>query len=819
MYMPPKTPLSQLYPNLHKSSEVQKSAKKSAEYQTLSKAEQAKLLTKNNPEKTKERTELYFNRFAALFDRSQSHETDPRKERNVELLKRMAHYRYVIKPAEIPNRVYELDQQIALERGHGHLEITEEYKEQKNEQIIQDQERSLDRWVDYLTGPDAFYDNWFKYYVFESVTKMGKLDKKTWTYKQRKLGDGTASPFPDLNAEALSIVQGLLKNKFEEKGEEALVNFAQEDPETIQKLQKLVQSGQFRKLYPLVQKKLAETGETNRENRETIEGSWTKYRQDTDDYETLAQSLQSYNTGWCTAGEDMARSQISGGDFYVFYSKDKDGHDKVPRIAIRMEGDEIGEIRGIDGDQELEPELYDTMEAELYDTMEEKAQTLGGYDYYQQKVADMRQLTEIYKKNNHEALSEAELRFVYEVDKNIESFSQQDKDPRIGEILRSRDTQTDLAFILELPPEQIATKPEELIPETTFFYGKSWERRDYEEAYNNPDLTLNMYRILEKHRIRKLENSTLRNLVSRDFVDSAILEKIVTEINFQTRTNNADKLALIPLLRDIYNHECFSEEVRSQIAKNADDVVCWDFQTKQEVSLLDILKTRDSLDDVAVLYGYDAGKTEWIGISTAEANKIFVETIEPYLDNKQEINLDSFEEVEGDEEYFTEEESGEEEDEEETVRKKGELFLQEDFSTAFLAKLSDTAVAKIVSTYPGLIKNSLRFTQLGSQAIKEISDVWVRRGGHRYLEQYARNERRTIGGEENQQIYDLLLDNPYITREYLLQTSAAHISSDPQSDSSSMGYEDTQEERVSPKKKRGERRRVVYDEQESNSDE
>jgi hypothetical protein len=71
--------------------------------------------------------------------------------------------------------------------------------------------------------------------------------------------------------------------------------------------------------------------------------------------------LNGYRTGWCTA-TGSAPYQLQAGDFYVFYSTNRKGEDKVPRIAIRMEGDRVAEIRGIDAQQELEQDLVETME-------------------------------------------------------------------------------------------------------------------------------------------------------------------------------------------------------------------------------------------------------------------------------------------------------------------------------------------------------------------------------------------------------------------------------------------------------------------------
>ena len=66
------------------------------------------------------------------------------------------------------------------------------------------------------------------------------------------------------------------------------------------------------------------------------------------DYHPLWKSLQGKNTGWCTAGEEVAKSQLENGDFYIYYTKDKNDEYNNPRIAIRMNGkEEIGEASEI----------------------------------------------------------------------------------------------------------------------------------------------------------------------------------------------------------------------------------------------------------------------------------------------------------------------------------------------------------------------------------------------------------------------------------------------------------------------------------------
>ena len=56
--------------------------------------------------------------------------------------------------------------------------------------------------------------------------------------------------------------------------------------------------------------------------KENIQGEWIKYEQGSD-AKPLYESLQGHGTGWCTAGESTAETQLKAGDFYVFYTKDK----------------------------------------------------------------------------------------------------------------------------------------------------------------------------------------------------------------------------------------------------------------------------------------------------------------------------------------------------------------------------------------------------------------------------------------------------------------------------------------------------------------
>ena len=185
------------------------------------------------------------------------------------------------------------------------------------------------------------------------------MHKKKDGYKTR--GKTTVNPFVSFDSEILGKCVELLKESLNKKDI------------TDEEIDKIVASGSFAKLYGklLANKKSLKI--------ESDEGIWIKYNHESieeikikeqegiaPEYIKLYNSLQGYNTGWCTAGSrETAKSQICGGDFYVFYTKDKNNEYKIPRVAIRMEENEIGEIRGVAESQNIESNMEKILEYKL----------------------------------------------------------------------------------------------------------------------------------------------------------------------------------------------------------------------------------------------------------------------------------------------------------------------------------------------------------------------------------------------------------------------------------------------------------------------
>ncbi|MEK7194505.1 MAG: hypothetical protein AAB660_02350 [Patescibacteria group bacterium] len=430
--------LKQKY-DLHKASEVDSAARRS-EARTGERV----------PQNPLDRIQNYLNRFREITDR----EDPQQRERGMEAVKRLLHGKYIVKPNEIPEGYWENQRRIIRERGQEadlqHVDW-EEVKRQNTEAIIADQSSSMDKWIDYLSSADAPYPDALKYWTLRSVLGMGEYDKEKKQYPQRS--KGTTKPFPDLNREALAYVIDAVDKKYTAKG----ANRANED--TDPEFEKLLQGENFAKLYAFAIEKVTPADEQGLVN---TSGHWVKYDQGSD-HMPLVASLQGHGTGWCTAGESTAQAQLQGGDFYVYYSNGSDGKPAVPRVAIRMDGSSIGEVRGIAPEQNLDPYVAPIVEQKLEEFPDGKA--------YQKKVADMKHLTEIdHKMQAGTLLDASELLFLYEVDSPIQGFGYS-KDPRIEELRNQRNPELDMPVVFGCEPSQIAHNLGELRPDTRAYIG------------------------------------------------------------------------------------------------------------------------------------------------------------------------------------------------------------------------------------------------------------------------------------------------------------------------------------------------------------
>lgn len=420
-------PLHDKYPELHKSDDVTKSTQRSAELEGHKPVSQPA-----------EKLEIWMDTLEKIHI--------GRDPKVAERIKTIYHKQHVMRPDQVPESYFEQQRRIAREQGHGDIDIPDQVRAEMATTITRDQERSLDSWIDYLSSADAAYPMWFKYYTFRNITRLADFDKEKGEFPKRS--KSTTSIFPDINREALAYMADSLAAHYGIKDRMAEGEPSQLDPTTKQLLDS---DANFAKLYKHA---IEKSQPAHAESLDVVDGQWVRYDQGSSGAE-LAATLQGYGTGWCTAGEGTAQMQLDAGDFYVYYSKDTQGEYKVPRVAIRMEQGKVAEVRGIEANQNLEGDLVEIAEAKLAD--------LPGAEAYKQKAEDMRRLTKIEHQLRDDpaaSLSDADLRFLYELDRKIQGFGYE-RDPRIDEILLDRDKRLDLAHLLNLDPSQVSLNSSE----------------------------------------------------------------------------------------------------------------------------------------------------------------------------------------------------------------------------------------------------------------------------------------------------------------------------------------------------------------------
>lgn len=446
----------------------------------------------------------YLDRFKEIIERK-----DPKeREMGMRAFKKVLHDKFVIKYEEIPDGYFENQRRIAREQGHGDIEITDEMRAQHAEVIIADQESSLGNWINYLSSEDAIYPDWLKYYAARSVLGMSSYDKEKKSFIKRT--KKTVAPFPDLNREALAYVLDAIEKK--QAGVKTIPPIDIEtEKEEYEKFEKLIQGENFAKLYAWAIEKVTPDSKDLLTN---TKGEWVKYDRSSD-HMPLVQSLQGHGTGWCTAGESTAQTQLQGGDFYVYYSYDEKGEPTIPRVAIRMQENQIGEVRGIAHEQNLDPYISDVVKEKLAYFPDGKA--------YEKKSDDMKLLTEIEKKTKvGQKLDKNDLIFLYEIDSKIEGFGY-DRDPRIEEIRKRRNTKEDASTVFECLPQEIAWSEEDIAENTKSYVGE-WSVEICQKIRRYPNIE-HLYETFPDKKIFMQTLETDQSINSPEKAENALQKK------------------------------------------------------------------------------------------------------------------------------------------------------------------------------------------------------------------------------------------------------------------------------------------------------
>ena len=154
-------------------------------------------------------------------------------------------------------------------------------------------------------------------------------------------------------------------------------------------------------------------------------GSKTDSKKREENSKELSKLVQ--NTYWCT--KTNAKSQLDGGDFYVYVTENNG--EVFPRIAIRMDEDKVGEVRGNKSSaQDLEDDMIPIAKEFLENNLDNDSgkKWLDGIDYNQKAL-------DLYNKLNSEGLFKNSIEGFIEL-KSKEQDNLLDYADRNGHIVR-----------------------------------------------------------------------------------------------------------------------------------------------------------------------------------------------------------------------------------------------------------------------------------------------------------------------------------------------------------------------------------------------
>jgi hypothetical protein len=441
-------------------------------------------------------------------------------------------------------------------------------------QKAQEQVRSLERWIKYVASDGADYPSWYKYFIIVSLRSMGveQFELGTYTYGGRDKKK-TLFRFPTLNPAVLAKVydrmlaaysdenrQKPTPSKYEIQG--AFRSSVDEAEQLF--LEKYAKEANFAQLYAY---ELSKYKERTIESKRSSEGIWLKYNQQQEGTQALKEearrlsdSLLDKGTMWCTEGTNFSESQLASGDFHVYYTRediDKESYNTslddmtdnekrevctMPRIAIKMNGNVIGELRGIVGgdEQDLEPEMLDIARTKYQGDPEKREAPLGGYESYEKKTQDMKKLlTLIEKQDKGTFFTRDDIRFLYEVDTKIEGFGH-NEDPRIEELRSKRNRSEDVQVLCNCEPQFIAHGFTDINEQTQVYVeddGKKIILFDFREEKNKEKLQ----KLLELAQAIKVSGSPARPDMS--FEGGIVALKIDQKTLEALRTWNTAKVA------------------------------------------------------------------------------------------------------------------------------------------------------------------------------------------------------------------------------------------------------------------------------------
>ena len=289
------------------------------------------------------------------------------------------------------------------------------------------------------------------------------------------------------------------------------------------------------------------------------DGEWVCYSKEDGDeanakgenasFKQLSRTLKPYEfCKWRIKNPLQARYELFFDDIWVYYSKDKEGKNKVPRLILGLNGEKLRTLGGINGsgDISIEPNMFDILQKKLGEL------SIKNKKIVDKQINNMEYLSIICKKiKDDEELSIDDLRFLYEVDGEIGEWDELELDK--DNIIETRDKRKDLAKIFNCNEFEIGLTKEDLSRPLVCYYGNIYEINDDTILPQNliGSLRIKDSKILEKQKIpRHISGSlTLEKITNLKGIElpkyigdylSLIYLTSVEGVNFSKTTLNSD---------------------------------------------------------------------------------------------------------------------------------------------------------------------------------------------------------------------------------------------------------------------------------------
>jgi len=429
------------------------------------------------------RIQNYLDRFRDITDRE-----DPEaRELGIDAIKRLLHGKYVIKSEKISDEYIKNTllgneaELLGYERGQlqdegvrtlvlGSLQekihsplatytIPDELRKELTTMVIADQTSRMDQWIDYLTSDEARHSpSSLRYWAFVEMLKMGDYDPVRAEYNKRT--ESTVASFPELDQQALSLVFDEVTKKY--NGVSSAIVF--EEVEKREKFRELLQNENFSALYAFIQEHVRSL-KLPTERLVVTDGGWETFPVGSDP-KALTERLSGFQTKWCIAGEGYAQGYLQHSDIIIYFSKDADNKNTIPRACIvrNKQDGTISEVRGIISNADAKQHLDDY----IAPMVEDKLQTLKGGNEWLGRLKDTKTLAKLHIKSlQDQPFNREDLIFLYQIDHRIWS-SGYGQDPRIEELRLKRNLEADMLVIFGTDgkpcnPRQIARSLSDIV--------------------------------------------------------------------------------------------------------------------------------------------------------------------------------------------------------------------------------------------------------------------------------------------------------------------------------------------------------------------